>query len=136
MILQINGSLTVAPQTSTGTEFPSGVSAAAFIGTPNPKNSQACTGIQQRTVNSSNAFVALSGIGPTDSVTKPDTFYLRTSAPFKVRITENDPAGGPDIVSVQNLQGVMMKELPAQGYMKLVEVMGAGPIEYLASGQS
>lgn len=137
MIVVLDGSLTVSPPSSSdGGDFPSMTIAESLSTLPNPKLSNCATGIVSRTINSPSAFVALSGVGATDTVTKGDTLLMKTKAQFTVRMTFLDPAGGADIVSVVPLYGTMFAEFQPLGTLKLLEVKGSGALAYLISGQS
>jgi hypothetical protein len=80
------------------------------------------------------AFQALDGVGAGQSVTQGNTLYLRTTAPMTMRFTFADPMGGPDIVSLVPVQGLLIWEGSALGYLKLIEAQGVGGIEYFVSG--
>jgi len=132
------GNLTAGPQSVCEGGFPSGVLQVNFglagscpgAGTkPAPKKFWA-----SQAVNSPGAFVALAGVGTAETVTQANVLYARTTTAMKLRLTFLDPAGGADIVSIVNVEGLMILEPPATGYIKLLEVMGAGTIEYFASG--
>jgi hypothetical protein len=129
----LTASLIAGPQGASDCGFPAGVTSLNFGLTPPQKPAPALID-GARNINSPGSYVTLDGLGPTSTVTQANFVYLRTQSPFKVRITQADPAGGPDIVSVVNLQGVMLLEFPTTGYAKLVEVQGVGTVEYLLSG--
>jgi hypothetical protein len=131
--IQLTGTLTVGPVSSGDNVFPSATSSVNLASTPNPKPSTVDTGMVTRTIASPNAYVGLSGVGASDTVTKCDTFYFKCNSPMKLRITYFDVGG--DIMSVEPVNGTKVSEAPAGNYIKLLEVQGSGPIEYLASGQ-
>jgi hypothetical protein len=87
-----------------------------------------------KSVNSPSAFVALDGIGTGESVTQGNFLYARSTSPMKYRLTMADYAGGPDIVSIVEAHGTFILEFPTAGYLKLLEAMGVGTIEYIATG--
>jgi len=132
------GNLTAGPQGVCEGGFPSGVLQVAF------GLAGSCPGAGTKpagkkfwssfSVNSPVAFVALDGVGSGQSVTQANTLYLRTTAQMLVRMTFADPAGGPDIVSVVTVKGILILEPSDAGYLKLLEAQGAGTIEYFASG--
>jgi len=85
-------------------------------------------------LNSPGSFVTIPGIGSTGNVTQAVTFYARTTIPMLLQLTFANPGGGSDIVSQIPINGVMLAEYPANGYLKLVQVQGAGQFEWWASG--
>lgn len=132
--LRITGSLTCGPAIVTDNTFPAGSSTTEFTSTPSPKPSAVDTGLPTRQVNSPSSYTTLTGVGDTDTVTKADTLYLRTVSPMLVRLTFAQ-TGGPDLASEVPVHGLLLVEVPTAQYLKLVEVKGAGAVEYLASGQ-
>lgn len=135
--LMLQGSITVGPAVVTETTFPGAVSQVSLSPMPSPKPSQVDTGIKTRNVNSSNAYVALSGAGTGDDVTQGDTLYLRTRSPMLLRLTWNNPLqpGSPTVLAGIPIQGTKFEEYPSDRYLMLIEVQGVGQIEYLVSGQ-
>lgn len=118
------------------TGVPSAVTTIPFTLLCNPKASNVSTGAKSRIVNSPGAFVALSGVGPSDDVTQANTIYARTtSGGFQLRVTYANPVGSP-IVSILPMAGLVLLEPDAVGgyYATKLEVQGAGTIEYFASG--
>lgn len=132
------GTLTAGPHGVCEGGFPSGllqVSFGLFGSCPGAGTKPAAKKFWTNTdVNSPSVFVALDGVGAGQSVTKANTLYLRTTAQMKVRFTLADPSGGPDIVSILPLQGLHISEYPSLGYLKLMEAMGVGGVEYFVSG--
>lgn len=134
--LVLSGSLTAGPAIVTDTTFPGAVSTVSLTSTPEPKPSQVCSGVKARNVNSPNAFIALSGVGPTDDVTQGDTLYFRCRSPMQIRVTFANPlVPMSPLVSVLPVNGTVLLEVPQNQYITLVEVQGVGQVEYLASGQ-
>lgn len=134
------GNLTAGPQSVCEGGFPSGLLQVNFglagscpgAGTkPAPKKFWA-----SQTVNSTGVFVALAGVGTGETVTQANVLYVRTTVLLKLRLTFADPAGGADIVSIVPVEGLLILEPSATGYLKLLEVLGAGTVEYFASGNS
>lgn len=133
-VLKIDGTVTAGPESSGGSAFPSSSDQMQLQSTPNPKPMQACTGTIARNFNSPNAFTTLTGVGASDTVTRGDTLAFRCNAPMKLQMTFADPDGGADIVSVIPVYGMNVMEFPSNGYLKLLQLKGSGPIEYLVSG--
>ncbi len=139
MNLLVNGTLVEGPQTVTDSSLPSGTTTIPFFlnsGRGTPKNVLVSTGAKVQNVQSPSAFVALSGVGPTDTVTQAGTVYLRVNQGlFQARLTFNNPAGSP-IVSVLPINGVLLLEpdAPDQFYCTKVEVQGSGVVEFYAAG--
>ena len=79
------------------------------------------------------AFAALDGIGSGKAVTKAVFLYLRTNGPVQLRITQQ-PDSGPDVPAIEWVDGTVMKKVPANNYIKLVEILGTATVEYLAAG--
>ncbi len=136
----ISGSLIESPPACCEAPgFPSSTTAIPFgqSNTPCPKPAPVSTGAKVRNVQSANAFVALSGVGANDDVTQADTVYIRvrSGSSFQARITTNNPLGSP-IVAVIPFSGLLLFEPDAVAgfYVTLLEVQGAGQIEYFASG--
>lgn len=134
MILSVDGTLEVGPQSAGDSSFPSMSVSEPLALTPTPKLSNACTGTVVRNLNSPSSFAALSGVGATDAVTKGDTIYIRANAPIQVRMTMADPGGGSDVVSIVPVYGLALVEFSPTGYLKLLEAKGVATISYLISG--
>lgn len=133
--LNLLGSLTGGPRIVSDTgQFPS---ATYLVGlgwsNSNDKPFDVGTGVLQRNVDSPAAFVQLYGVGATDAVTQGSTLYFKTTNSFQLRLTCQNPQGA-DIVSIVPVSGLVMLEFPDDSYLKLLECMGSGPIEYLVVG--
>lgn len=88
---------------------------------------------QLRNVVSPAAFVALSGLGATDNLTRGKFLYVRANADVQYRLTFVDPLGGSDIVSI--IPGkLLVLEAHAVGLVKLIEVKGTAALEYFVCG--
>lgn len=130
----LSGSLVIGPQGAGDCGFPSGVVNITFTTFP-PQKPAAVSAQHAKMVNTAApGFATLDGIGPAASVTQALLLYLRTTAPFKLRLTMADMAGGPDIVSIVEVQGLLIQEFPTGGYLKLLEAQGVGTIEYAVAG--
>jgi len=92
------------------------------------------TGPSTRSINSSGAFVALEGAGT--SVLRADFLYLHSNATVDIRLTVDDGSGGDVVLDPIPHRGLLIKEFPAEKYLKLVEVKGVAQIAYLVSGPS
>lgn len=134
MQIVIDGTLSVGPQSASDNAFPSMTVGEPLSLTPQQKLSNACSGTVVRNLISPSAYLALSGVGATDAVTKGDTLYFRTNAPILVRLTMADPAGGSDIVSILPVFGLVITEFQPTGYLKLLEAKGSATLTYLISG--
>ena len=135
--LQLSGNLTSGPPQ--GSEFSQGRMminiALALKGGAGCKAFGSATGVQTRNLNSANAYVVLSGIGPDDTVTHGDTLYVFVPQPILVRLTTDDGQGG-DVVSVIPVDGLMMIEFNQVRFLKLLEAQGVcNGVEYFVSGQ-
>lgn len=91
----------------------------------------------RQSVNSASAFVPITGVGPTGSVTQGLFLYLKTDARFMVRVTQKGTTNlDPDIVSTFPLQGMLMMQFPLENTLKLLEVEGIGPVDFFVGGNS
>lgn len=79
------------------------------------------------------SFATLDGIGTGKAVTKAQFLYLRTNGPVQLRITQQ-PDSGPDVPAVEWVNGTLLKQVPANNYIKLVEILGTATVEYFAAG--
>lgn len=132
--VEISGTVTIGPANGGSGSFPSSSNTMQLDTTPSPKQSGAATGVLIRTLSSPSSYVTLDGIGPTSTVTKCDFLSFRSDGAVKLRLTQADPAGGADIVSIINVQGLEVHEFPTNGYLKTLEAQGSARIEYAASG--
>jgi hypothetical protein len=132
------GNLTAGPQGVCEGGFPSGVLQVAFGLAGSCPGAGTKPALKKfwtsQDVNSPSAFVALDGIGPGQSVTRANTFYLRSLSAMQLQLTFLDPGGGADIVSIVPVQGLLILEPSETGALKLLEAKGAGKVEYFASG--
>ena len=129
----LTGEVSVQPDVISDTTFPGAVKSTQLSTTPTQKPSAVDSGIAKRMINTPNAFLALSGVGPTDDVTRGDTLYIKTNSPIQVRLTFAQVSGG-DLISTLPLYGTCILEIPSDQYLKTIEAKGAGTIEYLISG--
>jgi hypothetical protein len=130
--VDISGQLTVGPSGGGDGVFPSSTDTIQLATTPSPKQAQAATGALTRSLQSPSGYVTLDGVPGT--VQQCNTFFLRCDSPLKLRLTFADLAGGPDIVSEVQVQGMLLIEPPSNGYIKLIEAQGSARIEYVAAG--
>jgi hypothetical protein len=129
--ISIEGSIAVGPQISGGTGVPSLVDTTTFATTPSPKMASVYTS-KLVSIQSPSAYVALSGVGPGDDVTKANCYYARTSGPMKMRFTAVDTPA--NLVSEEWINGIFVHEYPDDHCLVKVEAMGSGQIETIASG--
>ncbi len=131
--LQLTGSLTAGP-TLSSSNFPSSTYAAplAFIATTKPSN--VATGAIRRLLTDPATYVALTGVGATDTVTAADFLYLQSDAPVHLEITCGDGAGGTTVTE-RVVQGLLIVEFASTYELKGLRAKGAGSVQYLVSGQ-
>lgn len=130
--VSLQGTLIAGPVSASDTTFPGGSFNVPFATTPSPKPVQVQSG-DLRQVQSPLAYVTLSGIGATDTVTRGELLYLRTNVPMNIRITTKQTPG-PDLVQVSKVNGLLIQEFPSAQYLVLLEAEGSGQIEYFVSG--
>lgn len=132
--LKIGGSLIGGPADAVQGIFP-GASFAAQLGfgAGDAKAFGACTGVLTRQVASPSAFVQLEGVGSDRTVTEGNLLYFRCNANMSLRITTDDGSGG-NVVSVVPVSGLVVIEFDDAKFLKLLELQGTGPVEYLVSG--
>jgi hypothetical protein len=129
------GNLTAGPQSVCEGGFPSGLLQINFglAGSCPGAGTKAAAKKFYSSVNVNAAsFTTLEGVGT--NVQQANVLYLRTTSLLKFRLTYADPAGGADIVSIVPVLGLLIQEPPDSGYLKLLEVLGSGNVEYFASG--
>lgn len=131
--LKVEGSLIAGPVSATDV-FPAGVLIHPLSTAQNPKGFQVATGVLTRNLNSAAVFLAFPELGGSASVTRATFMYLRTDSPMTLRLTTDDGLGG-NVVAVVPVQGLHIAEYPDNKFLKLLEVMGSGKIEYFISGQ-
>jgi hypothetical protein len=127
------GEILARPNVVSESTFPGGRTEVALSLTPTTKSANVLTGVQVRTIASPNAFVELSGVGATDTVTQSNFLYLRTNAPMDVRVTMKNGVD-PDTVSTVYVNGLLIMEFDSARYLNLIEVKGAGQVEWFSSG--
>ena len=133
--LALTGQITSGPGASSGGQFPSGVKTISFATVPDPLTYQVESGDTVAVQSPSPDYVTIPAVGTISgvlcAVTQGVALFLNTNtAPFKVRLTMADPAGGSDIVSILNVNGPLFLQFPTNGYLKLLEVSGSGTVEF------
>lgn len=89
----------------------------------------------RQSVNSPASFVALPGVGSSGNVTQGLFLYLKCPQRIMIRLTQKGTATlDPDIVSTFPAQGMVLMQFPIENPLKLLEVQGIGPVEYLVAG--
>lgn len=131
--INLQGSLSGGPTSASSDAFP-----AATINIPlslrsSPKGFGCATGVLQRQIAAS-SFVVLAEVGPGGSVVKANFLYLKCNGPVLLRCTFDDGLGG-DIVAVEPVNGLVVKEVDDSKFLKTVEVQGNALLEYFACGQ-
>lgn len=131
-VIQVDGTLTLTPPGSGLCGVPGGALSVPLALSPHPK--QSCVSASgARQVSSPSAYVQLSGVGDTDTVTKANTVYLKTNSPMMIKLTfDNSPDA--DIESEFPLYGIHLSECGDTKYLKKIEVKGSGTVELVASG--
>lgn len=133
----IQGSFTGGPPQQ-GVGFPQAIFNTQLATTPSPKPYSAATGVLTRRIaQAAPGFVGLTGVGPTDTVVRGDTLYLRSDAQVLLRISQTDPLnpGGPALVRELLISGLFICEFPPSSPLVLLEAQGSATIEYCISGQ-
>ncbi len=133
--VEISGTLVAGPQAVCDSAFPSGSLELKFGVGPCGCKPAAVQCYNTKNVNAPSVYVALDGIGTGESVTQANTLYVRAPTPLNLRLTTDDGAGG-SVVAIVPISGVWVMEFPSNKFLKLLEVLGVGPIEYYASGNS
>lgn len=123
----IKGEVTSGPGTINEEIVPSSITSLDFTAS---KATPASSGAQRRTIDSTGAYVVLSGVGAVDTVVNATLLYLRTNAPFYIRITQNA------LLQIVRVHGLCILELDPAVPMTKLEAQGAGKIEYLLGGPS
>lgn len=134
----LTGSLIGGPPNSGGSSFPEAQFIAQLGLTPSPKVWSAASGVLQRQVSqAAPGFLALSGVGPTDTVQRGDTLYFRSNGPVVLRLSYVDPTNplGPPLQAVVPVQGLLLQEFSTPSPLVGLEVQGSAQIEYLITGQ-
>lgn len=133
-VVQLTAQLTVGPATTVDDScVPTATSIVAPIQlTPAQRSAVVSTGIARRVVDSASAFVSLSGVGATDTVTQATFLYVRTSAAISLRVTFEGATD--DVVSVIPVFGTLLLEPDPAQYVKGIEVQGVATVEWLATG--
>lgn len=99
----------------------------------NTKGFSVATGVLTRKLNSVGSFVALQGVGATDTVTKGTFLYFKSDALIELRLTTDDGVGG-SVVAIIPPSGFVMLELDATKFLKLLEARGVASLEYFVCG--
>ena len=121
--VDLEGSIVSSPGTSSdGTSVPTATQTIPLRTTFSPRPWQVEAGPNARQITSPSAYVTLSGVGATDTVTKGTFLYVRSNAPVNVRLTMVNMQGGSPVVSVVNLYGTLIQEFPDTGQLTLLEV--------------
>jgi hypothetical protein len=131
--VNLDGALTVGPLSSGGTTLPTLVNTVPFSTSPSPKPVQVYVG-KEAIVQSAGAYVQLSGVGTSDTVTHANFLYLKTSAAFKLRLTIVDTPS--NLVSESYCYGLVIQEFPEEHALIKIEAMGSGALELVAAGNS
>jgi len=100
-----------------------------FTLTPSTKPYNVDTGRNNAQVNNPSAYGALAGVGAGSTVTQATTLYVRTSTTMLLRLTF-----GSTVLADIPILGVFVMEFDPSKPLTLLEVKGAGAVEYYAAG--
>lgn len=132
--INLQGSLNGGPAAASSDAFPGSTLNIPISLRSSPKGFNAATGVLQRQVAAS-SYLTLHEVGSDGSVTKANTFYIKSNGPILLRCTFDDGSGG-NIIAVEPINGIIIKEVDDTKFLKRVEVQGNSLIEYFACGQS
>ncbi len=76
--------------------------------------------------------MGLSGVGASDTVTQGNFLYVRTKNPMLLRLTVN--TSGPVVIADIPVRGIFMLEFDETHPLVLLEIKGAGTVEWYISG--
>ena len=128
--LSLAATLVASPPSSTDGGLPSGVTNISFGLNPSTKMVNVDTGAMTRQINSPSDYITLEGVPST--VSQGTTLFIRTTAPFLFRLTNNDPITPTQ--AILPINGTVLLEFPADKYLTLLEAQGSGTIEYYIGG--
>jgi len=130
--VQLAARLSLGPvDVVTDATLPSGLTSIQFGLRPSKKSALASSG-SVRTISSPSSYVSLDGVGTGESVTQGNFIYLRTSVPMLLRLTTYSSGG--DVTAILPIDGIFAMEFDRTRYLKLVELQGAGTVEWLITG--
>lgn len=135
-LLKLSGSIIGGPVDGRASQFPSSsIEVSLGFGVGDSKSFDPCTGVLSRTIASTGPtdFKTLEGVGVGLTVTKGNFLYFKCDSPMLLRVTFDDGAGG-DVVAVSSVNGIYACEADDATPIKKLEAQGAGPLEYLVSG--
>jgi len=133
----ISGTILGGP-VQVGVGFPQAIFTTQLATTPNPKPFSNASGVlTRRLAQASPGFAPMQGVGPTDSVVRGDTLYLRTDSQVLLRVSQTDPLNplNPPLVREIYVNGLFIVEFPQSSPLVLLEAQGSATIEYLITGQ-
>lgn len=131
-VLLLTGSLLAGPPQGSET-FPGGTVSVPISSVS--KNYAVASGIIARSVASPGAYIALQGVGSTDTVTKGLFVYFKTDADVLLRVTTDDGLGAPVVQSDVPVGGLWIRDLPQTKFLRLLEIKGTAQVEYFICGQ-
>ncbi len=132
-IAELSGNLRAGPSQG-GETFPSSSADVPLQLLSKQKAFNAATSVLVRQLNAASpAFVALDGLGPTETVTKGTLLYVRTQSPIVLRLTTSNPPGA-DVVAVVPVLGTVIMEFPDVRCLVLLEAQGTAMIEHFVCG--
>lgn len=132
--ISLTGALTGGPPSASSYAVPSSTFNLSLFFQGGTRQYQSATGILQRTINSPNAFAALSGIGAANDVVKADFFIINSAGPVDVQVVADDGNGGSTTQVISCSGGPTMISARAEKLITAIGVKGTAQIEYFASG--
>lgn len=129
---QLDATLTTGPACVSDTTFPGDSSSIPLQLYPPQKQYVVEAKGTINVSTDATTFQAVTAIG--FDVAQVTTFYARSLSPMRLQMTFKDPAGGPDIVIIEPLQGVKLSEYPSTSYLKSLAINGSGTVNFWAAG--
>ncbi len=131
-VVTLKGTLLAGPPKASCSKFPGALVSSEFELRP-PNKVAAVTTYHVRNLNSAGSYSGLDGVGSGETVTQATFLWLRIETEMLVRLTFDDGSGG-SVVSVLQVGGLLVLEIPPSKFLKLLEAQGVGVVEWFASG--
>jgi hypothetical protein len=127
--LEISGSLITGPADGSDLGSLPGANTTVVLGTlPEPLSWLVATGPSHRNFDSV-GYAGLSGVGPTDTVTKGKFLYLRTNGDLTLRLTFEDAT-----TAVLSIAGTFAAQFGTGKLLTLLEAQGSAGVEWYVCG--
>ena len=130
--INLSGAINVGPADVSDTTFPTGVNVVSLALRSGERKNAAVNDKGARSLTAA-VFTDLRCVGPGEAVTKGTFLYVRSSTAMQIRMTTDDGTGG-NVVAIVPIYGPMVIEFDETKFLKLLEGLGTGVIEYLVSG--